>query len=40
MIIRPEKVDVGRMERDLKKLSAFYEQGYKDAEDSLTRFIF
>lgn len=39
IIIRPEKVDVGRMERDLKKLDAFYEQGYKDAEVSLSRFM-
>jgi len=33
-VIRPKKpVTVGRMERDVVKLRAFYEEGYKDAKE-------
>ena len=34
-VIRPELLQVDRMEKDKAKLQSLYEQGYEDAKDNL-----
>jgi predicted patatin/cPLA2 family phospholipase len=37
LAIRPQRpMEVGRIERDTKKLTALYEEGYQEAEKMLT----